>query len=598
MKKLIAILMALCLCLTFAACSNEEEELSKGDKMYKKYKELINFLEEGDFEAASDALSSIAGEDLGNTDFGELQEIFDYLQNENYTDAIAAIVRLENSKNQKEPTNMMELLCRQWYGATYEYEQMPVNKTVSFNADGTCVILDETLNWIIESEYDTTMYLKVYKDGTAIYNVTLNINEYDRSSLSIYDIVEENSIGTFYEHTMMHYLTAHSWNRLDDTYEELPESFSVNLYDFYCDNDDYEYKIVSDPAEAELQIEAYKKNNKETRYIVRIYVRDGRYVTDLTDTTTNATTLYYSNYTGGYSTDWIEYLYNCANTGIKDFLDNRSFHFEGEYYRNNAARAKVYELLARCKGYKDADALLSKFIILEKMISTTKITFVDNLGNENTRSEEDYSFDAAGRLLNSHSKTIEFLLFGSYGANGYNYGFTYGEDGRISSIRYGHSSSVEAYLTPTYDENGRIISMEVRTNSATYTNTYTYDEDGKLIRADFGDEKESYNRFFEFIYDVSGKVVKIVGKLRLGYNEPYEFEMLYNYSEGGHIVSKELIVFRSKTHSFYTDWTIRLDFTCDDAGDPISAVISGTEYTDYASVTENIHYEDLYFYVP
>ena len=105
MKKLLALLLAICLCLTFAACGEDkEEEISKGEKMYKKYKEIISYMEDGNYDAAYDAMvalsgDSLSGENNGN-EFSAYEDIFEALTREDFSAAIEAIIRLENSKNQ------------------------------------------------------------------------------------------------------------------------------------------------------------------------------------------------------------------------------------------------------------------------------------------------------------------------------------------------------------------------------------------------------------------------------------------------------------------------------------------------------------------
>ena len=124
MKKLIALMLALCLCFTLAACGEKEEEISKGEKMYQKYKEIINYMDDGNFEAAYDAMVNLAGDkfdqqDNSNLVFQAMEDIFNCLAREDFSGAIQAIIRLENSKNQKEPTDFMKLLCTDWYSDKY-----------------------------------------------------------------------------------------------------------------------------------------------------------------------------------------------------------------------------------------------------------------------------------------------------------------------------------------------------------------------------------------------------------------------------------------------------------------------------------------------
>lgn len=603
MKKWIALLLALCMCLYFAACGeSEEDEPSKGDKMYKKYKDLILCLEDGDYDNAYSLLMQLAGSELGggnngenggNVDYGVYQEIINYLKNENYSGAINAIVRLENEKNQATPTDLMTLLCNTWYGFGYNRDETQEAKSTTFYADGTCIVREETLNWTVNWQDDWSISMNLYSDGNQVGTAGLNAYENGVARLSLYDSVEEEYIGYFYQHPMLSHLQSYSWTLLDNTTEGLYDGFSASIDYVYYNNEDYDFRIVSDLSDQELILHAYDKDPNNTELIVRLYERDGRCVADLTDTATGATGLYYNNYTGGFSTDWSEYRYAIATNYLQSLVNgNNSIYVDGGYIYGNAAWAKVYELYSQCGGYKDAAQILGKFTILESKLSRVWRTYVDNLNQESTGTVDTYYYNSQGHLTCFEANWISRLLTGD---NLYrNFFVHYGEDGKITEIHCGWSENDLIYiLTPNYNENGIITSIDFKSNSGTWTNYFTCDENGRLVRADYsalGKDKKCYT---EFTYDDSGRLIKQAGVDQSG----YEFEITYTFDEKGQLVSK--VQYSCYKHYGWNDEsTVTYTFTCDEVGNPISAVPSGDGFESYASVNQYYTYEDLYFYNP
>ena len=190
------------------------------------------------------------------------------------------------------------------------------------------------------------------------------------------------------------------------------------------------------------------------------------------------------------------------------------------------------------------------------------------------------------------------FLFGSYRYNTNVFYFDYDEGGRFSQILYGYSrNDVRAIFIPTYDEAGNIVAMEKRTNDAIVYNYYSYDAEGRLIRAEFNRDTDGVTDcYYDLSYNANARLEAMTGKIY--HSGVHEFEILYTYDNQGHLLNKTTNIYKSRTYSYYEDWYESFDFTCDTDGDPISAVVTRSEYTGYASVTMEIVYKDLYFCEP
>lgn len=596
MKKLLALLLAICLCLTFAACGEDkEEEISKGEKMYKKYKEIISYMEDGNYDAAYDAMVALSGDSLSGenngSEFSAYEDIFEALTREDFSAAIEAIIRLENSKNQKEPTDFMKLLANEWYGAKYIDNQLPEAMSVTFDADGSCNILGNEYTWTVNSEWDNNMNVKIYSGSTQVYSAEVSMNENEIARLAIWDSLNNgNHIGNFYLEPMTVYAVRY-WYRLDDTVETMPEDFSLSSEWFSVNDSNYRWNAVESSNE-ELIIEAYTNDPANVSYRMRVFLRDGIYVCELTDVTSNVTTLYYNSGNGGYSEDWVEYRYYWAYESMTDVLNGYSIRYEGTYYSGRAAWEIIYKMFDGCRGYSEADNILSNFKIVEGKYTDRNTFTKDNLDNTTSSTWDQYSYNSAGNITFGDSRELELLLFCTYSNNTYSYYFEYDENDNLSKIIYGWSrDNASAIFTPVYDDNGRIVSMERRTNSGTYYNTYTYDDAGRL------ESVTVYDRTIYFSYDENGKLLKISGTIYYsGYTT--EFDIVFTYGDNGHCINKTMNFYLSRQSSWNTDKYISYDYTCDENGNVISAVITGTDYDSYASYTQEYIYKDLYFYEP
>lgn len=603
MKKLLALLLAICLCLTFAACGEDkEEEISKGEKMYKKYKEIISYMEDGNYDAAYDAMVALSGDSLSGenngSEFSAYEDIFEALTREDFSAAIEAIIRLENSKNQKEPTDFMKLLCNDWYGAKFADQQLPQQTSVSFNADGKCNILGQEYTWTVDNEWDNGMRLKIYSGSTQMFSAEIYQADNEIAYLNIWDSQNNGiSVGRFYLNPMMIYATRY-WYRLDDTVESLPESLDVGYEQMNINGNYYALKEVSQQGSNELILEGFTKNATTASYRLRVFMRDDIYVAEVTDVATGVATIYYNSGNGGYSKEWVEYRYNYAQNALQSLLKGYSIDFEGQHYSGRDAWGIIYKMFDGCRGYSDADTILSDFTILTKMYTGFKFHYIDNLNNTDSSTIESLSYDSTGRITSADSYDLEMFLFGSYRYNTNVFYFDYDEGGRISQILYGYSrNDVRAIFIPTYDEAGNIVAMEKRTNDAIVYNYYSYDAEGRLIRAEFNRDTDGVmDCYYDLSYNASGRLEAMTGKIY--HSSVYEFEVLYTYDNQGHLLNKTTNIYKSRTYSYYEDWYESFDFTCDADGDPISAVVTGSEYTGYASVTMEIVYKDLYFYEP
>ena len=147
MKKLLALLLAIVLCLSMTACGDKE------------YDELIELLEAGDYESAIAYIRSMQGSDGGL----KLDGILGVQVETNATEPLTA-----------ETTAILNKIPGKWICST-EKENAP--KEFIFRADGTCTVDGKALTW---KRNGTTTHSST--NGKSIISLTLqegNANCYD-----------------------------------------------------------------------------------------------------------------------------------------------------------------------------------------------------------------------------------------------------------------------------------------------------------------------------------------------------------------------------------------------------------------------------------
>ncbi len=194
MKRIIATILALIMCLALVACGNSEKE-----ELYDKYESIIRSLEKHNYDKALEKIEKLSSKHQ------------------------SATTEKENDK-----VNFKSLIVGEWIISCFANDESMGN--ITFNENGECNIGGETYSWKLEKYYDTWAEYVISRDGDDIYRVTLNDRtESDESLLvSLWRLgdSEEKHIGDFFplsEYTVLELTTD---NFLD--YFEISERVSVN----------------------------------------------------------------------------------------------------------------------------------------------------------------------------------------------------------------------------------------------------------------------------------------------------------------------------------------------------------------------------------
>jgi len=596
--------------------------ISTGDKLYSKYQELLSYLEGGKYAEAYQILLNLAGGSIPGDSNQVYNRIIEYLDNNQYTSAIQAVVDLANSRAPKpEPNDMRAMLPGKWYAFTFSTDNDPIPYTAEFKEDGSCVINGEKRTWITTDTGDDYMHTEIYNNGVQTHYATIYISESKVLSVRITsaDSEADDYINKyFYAHPLVPYLVR-GWNMLDTT-NTFDNGINIDTDEVSIDiggkTKKFKYAVESYDKADELVLKLYQTDATKIEFTATIYEKDNRYVVDLKDVANNTTYLYYSSYTGGYDKSWPEYLYRWAMGQINYAIDRGDFDYligdpetGASLNTRNDVRAAVYRSLEKCGNYKDAKTLLANFSVYKKMLTRVNRTYVTNLGATSTNTWGENTYNSDGRLYYSYDSHVYDLYFGSYG-NSSGYYFEYDANGRISRLTYGTGNNISAIYTPEYDANGRMISLKTVNNSVLQgwiSARYTYDADGRMTLAEYftSSKPDTVDRYITFTYDAQGRLTQQA--FCRDYTIYTERETLdYTYDASGNLATETYTEYdydyswNSETREGkYTEVVVRTilqTYTCDAEGDIVSAVITDSRNTQYASVTDKYIYTDLYFY--
>lgn len=163
MKRIIALLLAAFMLLTLVSCGKEEKKESRKEKLYKKYADIIECLEDQNYQQAITLIDKLArGESPdGDGDDGE-------------------------DEPSEEVKTWSGYLVGDWIADGYAKESGYTGH--SFREDGTCTVNGEEYTWeMLEDNISSThAYANVLRDGTKKYQVSLGLDEdTDRRSMSL-----------------------------------------------------------------------------------------------------------------------------------------------------------------------------------------------------------------------------------------------------------------------------------------------------------------------------------------------------------------------------------------------------------------------------
>ena len=310
--------------------------------------------------------------------------------------------------------------------------------------------------------------------------------------------------------------------------------------------------------------------------------------------------------------NWNSVLYNRAMYYLQYYyLRNNGFYIGETYYsgRTNAALSYIYSQFAEIADYDKAAEILDRFTIVEDQLLSYNYTSVDHMNNEYKSSTNTlYEYNELGQVVCYSDYGELQRLYGGYSSNAF---YTYDDAGRISEIKLGYTNSVDAILTPVYDENGNMVSAHVVNNDGEYDINYTYDDQNRLVemRRPYVsyDDPEKYYYSYNYTYDAAGDLLKRVYSYVYNGEVQDEYINEYTYDTNGNMVKE------TSTYNYHDTWNdvITRTYThvaeciCDENGNVIQKnwVYGNTIYSDgdenradNASATYNYTYGDVYFF--
>ena len=260
----------------------------------------------------------------------------------------------------------------------------------------------------------------------------------------------------------------------------------------------------------------------------------------------------------------------------------------------------------------DRQKLIKGFDIEKDVVLKQSQTVTDNLGNVSTNSRQvmwHYNGDGTLERIEGAYSLPEFERFDfSLGTVFYMYDI----DGSVMKLQFGSSSYVAAVLTPTYDENGRVVSEYVQTNDRDYLYTYTYDAAGRVEKITWRHSNDQMASLV-YTYNEAGQVTKTVQETVLDSNSlpvltwtrEYTYDgqgnlasAVYTETGWGHADGKAYV---------YQQRVDKAEFWCDDQGRVVKQTITpgvltfhdGTESKpDYTSQVLEKTYGNYYHYNP
>ena len=574
MKKILSLILALMLCFSLAACGNDAESSHDDDDDDEK-------------EAQSQMREEAKL-------YRKYADIIDLLENKEYNEVIRQVnlMLIEEQKANQEPLPAIgDVLCGNiWYARVTEESTPPM--IMSFTADGTCRIGDQTMNWTERGSDEEFMEFYILADGE--YTYCASVQSYAKAGPIVYlytcvnteyGYTSDKLVASYYPHAMIPIFRT-DWRQAGMT-ETLPNTMWIYDYSFNIDNISYQWRVV-DTAEGDVltAAAASRDGDSEREFTLHLQDRNGIYALVVSENGTNNEATYYNeNY--GLGEDWGETYYGRARSYLKSYLNNsnRTIYVDNKTLTSNQSRAYIYDLFSKASGYRDADAYLARFTILASDLVKLTETTVDQLDKSQTSIKGEYHYNPDGTLAKAKGTDI-IDAYGMYYTD-YQH-FVYDESGKLSQIIGGYNiDNPGAIGTPEYDDKGNLVAMKVQTGSGSYTSTFTYDDQGRVLTADI--YPGNYNgRNISYTYGEDGKLAKKVLVRDNGY-----YTYTYDYTYTGDVLThiKETYTYRYGG-GYETEYAI----TCDDQGRPLSVAITTTNSNNtYKSTTQNYHYEDLYF---
>ena len=192
MKKIIALVIALVMCLGLTACGSSEAE-----ELYDKYEGIINDLESSEFEDAAE----------------KVMELY-----EKYNESTAD----EKQKLDPEAKKYADMLCSEWIVDEYAESEQPL--TVSFSEDGKCTVGEAELQWKLRESYETWAEFTLKNGDTLLYSFTIDTSE-DRVRAVLYDHSSEE-----FGESIAQCFRAEDYTAIEVTVDNFDEYFELVTY--------------------------------------------------------------------------------------------------------------------------------------------------------------------------------------------------------------------------------------------------------------------------------------------------------------------------------------------------------------------------------
>ena len=323
MKRIVSLLIILVMILVLSACSSE------GADLYQKYASIIDQLEMKDYSGAINEISQMA---------------------------------MAEQMAGQEKTPVVEILASTW---TTRAEKGP--KEITFTTDGTLSVDGKAMTWTTDKgEFGPEMRLQIFEDGNHKYLAFFRASErYAVPYINLYYMEEVDGymqqgdqIGTYYNHAMVPMLMT-DWSAVS-SYEKVVDSFWVSNGEFSLNGDSYSWKVTDSSKEDALAIHASGKNEVQGEYTMTLTMRGEYPVLQITDDSTGASGLYYSN-NYGEDPEWVENRYAQVMSWMQDFENNGYFWTSDQTYEDEEAVNRLYDEFASFGDYKDSAERISNW---------------------------------------------------------------------------------------------------------------------------------------------------------------------------------------------------------------------------------------------
>lgn len=188
MKKYVWILLAAVMCLALTACGSESES---------EHEELLKMLDNGEYESAHYYIDNLKRQ------------------------------AEEEAESDEEKESLLPNLYGEWIVSS-NYGNEDAFEKISFDEDGTCTIGDSSFRWRLNNEYENSFDVKISKDETIKYNVSISLSGKE-PSLSLSEVLDDDSRKSIAEYKNLGLyevieITAENW----DEYFEITEKGNFN----------------------------------------------------------------------------------------------------------------------------------------------------------------------------------------------------------------------------------------------------------------------------------------------------------------------------------------------------------------------------------